>query len=107
MRRALTVLLAITFLLPISASCNDVLYDASSEIIEIVSFDGYTINGRLSMPEGQRDVSKLVIFINGSGANTYLNRRPGFNFFDIFADEFQNLGIAFFSYSTRGVDLGI
>jgi len=80
--------------------------DAKSEILEIISFDGYTLKGRLTLPEGENPVSTLVIFVNSSGANTYINRRPGFNFFDTFSNEFSSLGIAFFSYSTRGVSLG-
>lgn len=75
-------------------------------IMEIKSFDGYILKGRLTLPEGAKNISKLVIYVNGSGANTYLNRRIGFNYFDTFADEFCNLGIAFFSYNTRGVGLG-
>jgi len=82
------------------------LYAASTEILEIASFDGYTLKGRLTLPEGEKDVSTLVIFVNGSGANTYLNRRIGFDFFDTFADGFSELGIAFFSSNTRGVSLG-
>lgn len=89
-----------------NAKDSEIMYDASSEIIEIKSFDGYMLKGRLTVPKGVKDVLKLVIFVNGSGANTYLNRRAGFNYFDTFADEFSNLGIAFFSYNTRGVDLG-
>ena len=83
----------------------DNFFNASSEVIEITSFDGYTFKGRLTMPSGG-NISKLVIYVNGSGANTYDNRRSGFNYFDTFADEFSNRGIAFFSYNTRGVDIG-
>ena len=89
-----------------SSALTETIYDASSEILEIKSFDGYILKGRLVLPEGTKNVSKLVIFVNGSGANTYLNKRTGFNFFDTFADEFSNLGIAFFSYNTRGADIG-
>jgi len=80
--------------------------DSTHEILEMSSFDGYILKGRLVLPEGKDSISKLVIFVNGSSANTYLNRRVGFNFFDTFADEFSDLGIAFFSYNTRGVSLG-
>ena len=83
----------------------DTTYDASSEVIEIISFDGYSFKGRLTIPSGG-NISKLVIYVNGSGANTYDNRRTGFNYFDTFANEFSNRGIAFFSYNTRGVDIG-
>jgi len=84
----------------------EALFQASSEVMQITSFDGYTLTGRLTLPEGEKHISTLVIFVNGSGANTYLNRRVGFNFFDIFADEFLDLGVAFFSHNTRGVRLG-
>lgn len=80
--------------------------EAVSEIMEITSFDGYTITGRLTLPKGEDPIPSLVIFVNDSGQNTYLNRLCCcFNFFDIFADKFSDLGIAFFSYSTRGVSL--
>ena len=84
----------------------EMIYDASSEIMEVESFDGYMLKGRLSLPGGAKNVSKLVIYVNGSGANTYLNRRTGFVYFDTFAGEFSKIGAAFFSYNTRGVDLG-
>ena len=78
----------------------------TSEIIEIKSFDGYTFKGKLTLPEGAQSVPKLVVFVNGSGANTYDNRRPGFVYFDFFANEFTKRDAAFFSYSTRGCDIG-
>ena len=84
----------------------EILYETSTEVLEIESFDGYMLKGRLTLPKGAKDVSKLVIYVNGSGANTYLNRRKGFNMFDSFNSRFANLGVAFFSYSTRGVELG-
>ncbi|MEG0570426.1 MAG: alpha/beta fold hydrolase [Oscillospiraceae bacterium] len=76
-----------------------------SEIIEITSFDEYKFKGKLTVPQNG-DVQKLVIYINGSGANTYDNKRNGFNYFDLFADEFSKRDIAFFSYNTRGCDIG-
>lgn len=81
------------------------VYEASSEVIDVTAHDGYTFKGRLTTPEGGA-VSKLVIFVNGSGANTYDNPRIGFNYFDFYAEEFAERGIAFFSYSTRGVEIG-
>ena len=79
---------------------------ASEHMIEVTSFDGYTFIGRLTLPECAENVRTLVIFVNSSGPNTYLNRRTGFNFFDFFADEFSERGIAFFSHNTRGVSVG-
>ena len=99
-------------LLKIFRECTDVtendieIFVGSSEIMEIESFDGYLLKGRLVIPRGKKETDKLVILVNGSGPNTYINRRTGFNFYDTFSDEFSKLGIALFSYNTRGVDLG-
>jgi pimeloyl-ACP methyl ester carboxylesterase len=82
------------------------IFAGSSEIMEIESFDGYLLKGRLVIPHGKKKLDKLVILVNGSGPNTYINRRTGFNFYDTFSDEFSKLGVALFSYNTRGVDLG-
>lgn len=79
--------------------------ESVAEIIKTVSFDGYELVGRLTVPESGK-ISKLVIYVNGSGANTYDNKRNGFNYFDLFADEFSARGIAFYSYSTRGCTIG-
>lgn len=79
-------------------------------IMEISSFDGYKLKGKLTLPNGEDMIPKLVLFVNGSGPNTYDNHRKigekEFNYFDFFADSFSNCGIAFFSYNTRGVDIG-
>lgn len=78
-------------------------------ILEIPSFDKYVLKGRLSVPEDGK-VDKLIIFVNGSGPNTYLNKRQigdlTFNYFDLYANEFTKNNTAFFSYNTRGVDVG-
>ena len=87
---------------------SGVIYDASSEVVRISSFDGYTLKGKLTLPGGAKKVSKLVIYVNSLGINTYDDHRntgeTTFNYFDTFAERFSNLGIAFFSYNTRGVD---
>ncbi|MCL2884727.1 MAG: lysophospholipase [Oscillospiraceae bacterium] len=81
----------------------------AAEITTIESFDGYSLKGKLTLPDGKKPVAKLVLFVNGSGPNTYDNHRiveeKEFRYFDFFADEFSKRGIAFFSYSTRGVEL--
>ena len=81
----------------------------SSEVIEIVSFDGYTIKGRLTLPGGDM-IDKLVIFVNSSGPHTFDTRRNFgagvVNHNDFYALRFQEQGIAFFAYNTRGVDIG-
>lgn len=76
------------------------------EIFNFTTFDNLTLQGKLSLPMGDYDIDKLVIYVNGSGANTYDNKRTGFNYFDLFREQYINRGIAFFSYSTRGCKPG-
>ena len=84
-------------------------FNPTSEIIEIASFDGYTFKGRLTLP-GEKNIDKLVIFVNSSGPHTYDTRRNFgagiINYNDLYAKRFQEQGIAFFAYNTRGVDIG-
>ncbi|MCL2330049.1 MAG: alpha/beta fold hydrolase [Phycisphaerae bacterium] len=89
---------------------NKVEEKAISEIKEIKSFDGHMIKGKLTLPGGSGKISKLVIWIIGSGPHTYDDRRhlmggSKYNFFDFFAEQFSENGTAFFSYNTRGVDV--
>jgi len=83
----------------------------SSEVISITSFDGYNIQGRLTLPGSER-IETLVIFVNATGPQTFDTRRNfgdelGFvNFNDLYATRFQERNIAFFSYNTRGVSIG-
>ena len=92
-----------------SAITEQLSYEPASEIIEIQSFDGYTLKGRLTLP-GTETIDKLVIFVNSSGPHTYDTRRDfgaGVeNHNDFYASRFQSQGIAFFAYNTRGIDLG-
>lgn len=76
-----------------------------SEIFEVTSFDGCKFKCRLTYPS-DRIIDKTVIYVNGSGANTYDNKRDGFHYFDLFSNEFSGRGIAFLSYSTRGCETG-
>lgn len=76
-------------------------------LLSIRAYDGVELRGRLRMPSGGAAKS-LVIYVNGSGPNTYDDRRqlaPGssFSYFDLFAQELGRRGLAFFSYDTRGV----
>lgn len=66
-------------------------------LLMVKTYDGYTFKGRLSLPESVEEISKLVISIGGAGPTTYNDALP----FEFFTD----VGIAFFSYNTRGVDL--
>lgn len=95
---------------PGTDSSSDVKDVRAADIISIQADDGYTFDGRLCLPNGDAPPEKLVIYVNGSGPNTYENHRESgelaFNYFDLFADELTARGIAFFSYNTRGVTLG-
>lgn len=83
--------------------------EAQEEIITITAHDGLKFEGKLRLPEGETS-DKLVIYINGSGPNTYDNKRQAgditFNYHDLFAEQFTQKGIAYFSYNTRGVTVG-
>lgn len=77
-----------------------------TEGLSIPSGDGITLMGKLDLP-AQGPVSKLVVFVNGSGPNTCDNVRDKgdgtrFRFYDLFAEQFTTLGMGFFRYSTRG-----
>ncbi len=80
-----------------------------SEIIDFRLQDGEIIKGKLSLPEGSESVSHIVLFIHGTGPNTYLNKRgnpdQNFNYYDMFAEEFNKAGIGFLSYNRRGVTI--
>lgn len=80
------------------------------EIISIKLSDGDSIIGRLELPRDKENIPLLVIFVHGTGPNTYLNKRKigniEFNYFDLFADEFNKRNIGFFSYNRRGVEVG-
>ena len=82
----------------------------ASEIMKIPLSDGETMTGKLDLPPGGGDVRTLVIFIAGTGPNTYINHRKlagaEFNYFDLFVDEFNKRGVGFFAYNRRGVDIG-
>lgn len=82
----------------------------TSEILKIKSFDGYTLTGKLDLPVNATDVSTLVIFVPGTGPNTYDNHRligdKEFNYYDLFAQELGKRQVGFFRYNTRGVEMG-
>lgn len=77
-----------------------------TERLTIPSFDAYPLEGKLDLPAGQ-EADKLVVFVNGSGPNTYDNRREingiSFRYYDLFAEQLTRQGTAFFRASTRGV----
>ena len=80
-----------------------------SEMLEITSTDGYVFQGRLTVPDDE--VLAIVIDTGTSGPHSYLMRRyvPGigyWNYWDFWANEFANNGVALFTANTRGVSLG-
>ena len=81
----------------------------ASEIINVQARDGCVLQGKLDLPAGP--VKRLVLFVNGSGPNTYDNTRQlgekdTFNYFDLFAKELTRRGLAFCRFSTRGCTPG-
>ena len=60
----------------------------TTELWQVTAEDGCTLTGKLDLPAGE--VRHLVVFINGSGPNTYDNTRQldentTYNYFDLFA----------------------
>jgi hypothetical protein len=82
----------------------------ASEIVKIALSDGETLTGKLDLPPAGTALKQLVVFIAGTGPNTYLDHRKvgqvEFNYFDLFVQEFNKRGAAFFAYNRRGVELG-
>lgn len=82
---------------------------SASEIIQIKLFDGEIVEGKLDLPANTKQIKELVIYVHGTGPNTYLNKRKfgnsTFNFFDYFSEEFNKRGIAFFVANKRGVEM--
>lgn len=77
-----------------------------TEVLHIQARDGHRLEGKLDLPE-QGPVERLVIFVNGSGPNTYDNKRDKgdgtcFHFYDPLAQALTERGMGFFRYSTRG-----
>jgi pimeloyl-ACP methyl ester carboxylesterase len=85
-------------------------YVFGEEIVKVRLTDGESIIGRLKLPAENDRIPLLVVFVHGTGPNTYLNKRKlgnrEFNYFDLFADEFNKRGIGFFTYNRRGVEIG-
>ncbi len=75
--------------------------------MNITSFDKYSLECQLAVPTGEEAVSKLVIYVHGSGPGTCENRDiyegVEVNMFQTFATELTRNGTAFFMYSQRGV----
>jgi pimeloyl-ACP methyl ester carboxylesterase len=74
------------------------------EIKTIILNDGEEITARLCLPNNE--VKTIVFCIPGTGANTFLNKRGTFNFYDELAIGFCEQGLAFFTYNRRGCQDG-
>ncbi|GHT72562.1 hypothetical protein AGMMS50262_01610 [Bacteroidia bacterium] len=77
----------------------------TSEIKTIKLSDGENTTARLCLPE-EGQINTIVVVIHGTGPNTYLVKRQGFNYYDVLANGFCGKGVGFFTYNRRGVDLG-
>ena len=77
----------------------------TSEIKTIKLFDGEETTARLCLPQNGQ-INTIVVAVHGTGPNTYLTKRQGFNYYDLIAEGFCNRGVGFFTYNRRGVDLG-
>lgn len=95
----------ILFILSICSVCA-----YSSEIMNIQLSDGETIKAKLDLPENGSEIPLIIIFVPGTGPNTYLNKRKfgniEFNYYDLFATEFNKRGVGFLAYNRRGVEVG-
>jgi hypothetical protein len=66
-------------------------------LINVQTHDGYMLKGKLSLPENDKVIEKLIIIIDGAGPTTYNNR--------FHTELFTDKGIACFSFNKRGVDV--
>jgi pimeloyl-ACP methyl ester carboxylesterase len=98
------VIFTIVLLLALSASSY------ASEILKVPLSDGETMVGKLSLPASDTEIREIIIYVHGTGPGTYDKRRKvgdkEFNYFDLFASEFNKRGVAFFTYNKRGVEGG-
>lgn len=92
------------------ATVDQDLMRRDAEVKTHTAADGVSLTGKLDLPAGDGAVDKLVLFVNGSGPNTYDNRRSegtlDAKYFDLFAEQFGARRIGFFRYNTRGVSIG-
>jgi len=76
----------------------------SSEIKTITLSDGEITTARLCLPKNEQ-INTIVVAVHGTGPQTYLTERQGYNFYDVMADGFCQKDVGFFTYNRRGVDL--
>ena len=91
------------------AKLDQALKAKTEKVMQTKAEDGVTLTGKLDLPN-QGPVDRLVLFVNGSGPNTYENKRQlgedTFQYFDLFAQQLTARGVGFFRWNTRGVSLG-
>jgi len=97
----LVAILAVTVLSVTSVQAQSF----TSELMTIRLSDGEETTTRLCLPE-KGQINTIVVVVHGTGPNTYLVRRQGFNYYDVLASGFCEKGVGFFTYNRRGVDLG-
>ncbi len=89
---------------------DQTLLSRNTSLLTHMASDGIPLTGKLDLPAGDKPVENLVLFVNGSGPNTYDNHRESegmsFNYYDLFAEQFGARDIGFFRWNTRGVSKG-
>lgn len=82
----------------------------AAEVLEIRLPDGEVTKGKLFLPEDSKTVQMIVVYVHGTGPNTYENPREvggkSFKFYDMLSEEFGRRGIAAFAFNRRGVEIG-
>lgn len=82
----------------------------AAEVVQMTLDDGEVLKGKLHIPPDVAPIKELVIYIHGTGPNTYENPRKfgdvEFKYYDMFGEEFNRHGVAFFTYNRRGVEIG-
>ena len=71
-----------------------------TEIIEIISTDGYVLRTQLTMPNGDGAIPAIIVYVSGSGPQIFDNRPM---YYDFWARRFTDMDIAFIMPNTRGV----
>ena len=80
-----------------------------TQVMIVPSFDGYSLQRKLTLPEGRNEISKSIVLVHGTGVNTYENsdiiEGTDVSMFETLTDEFLKRGIALFSYNQRRIHL--
>lgn len=96
----------ISILLVLALTQSQMNGQSRSEILNVKLKDGKELTGKLELPANEEKIPEIVIFIHGTGPSTYLDKRriggKEINYFDLFSNEINRAGVAFFSYNRRG-----